>query len=618
MISLLPSSSVKAKQLVKRGVLIAKPVVASVKLPVTLQRFTLLDPLKDMEHWLECHAGESLDITAGGPGSGCHGPNCGRPGIPHTSSGVFGKFGFKHTGVEGKDKIFEHPDFGKIAIGPGYWKHFDKAGEHQATYTSPKTGSWVEKLHDSLSDIADKHEGAKAPVQQPTPEVKAPVAEPVKEEPKVEEKAPTPEPQAKPAEQPKEPDHANEEHGRKLSDEQLASKIKDDRLLGSIYEQAPKFDGMSVADRFRYLELAALSKTEYGTSDVKPEFAFNKYDFQIRDTVPKGLSPDELRAYLQSAGHTVPVEQAQAYTYYYPKFYSRGMQDNVVSGLDDAGKAAFLKQYPSFLEAVDNKHNPISHIAHTLESTFSGKQLAGLSDDLDKLAASKNISNVLDYESAILYAQHDLALHSKNYEVVRESIFSGWAASGGTGMQKMVQDTAAQIFSQNKGIDFYTGHQLKLTNEKPREITDRFKDNLLKLKQETEDFYKAKFATKKNPNPDLSQIPVSLERGIGGHAEAYTPAAVESWTTDPKTSIRFANMMSVPKFTGSGRAIGESTIVKTKATYADVLWTYQSAAGKPGWPEEKDLKGKKEFVLFGGAVKDVDAELRTIPRKSKW
>jgi hypothetical protein len=45
--------------------------------------------------------------------------------------------------------------------------------------------------------------------------------------------------------------------------------------------------------------------------------------------------------------------------------------------------------------------------------------------------------------------------------------------------------------------------------------------------------------------------------------------------------------------------------LETDATYADVLWTYESVHGKPGWPEEKDLKGKKEYVLLGGGIRSV-------------
>lgn len=79
---------------------------------------------------------------------------------------------------------------------------------------------------------------------------------------------------------------------------------------------------------------------------------------------------------------------------------------------------------------------------------------------------------------------------------------------------------------------------------------------------------------------------------------------MESWTSDKKTAIRFAKMMS---------KIGIGSVIKTTVTYNDVLWSYKSVKNMYGWPDEKELKGKKEFVILGSSVKEVVRETdRTI------
>jgi hypothetical protein len=50
--------------------------------------------------------------------------------------------------------------------------------------------------------------------------------------------------------------------------------------------------------------------------------------------------------------------------------------------------------------------------------------------------------------------------------------------------------------------------------------------------------------------------------------------------------------------------------LRTTVTYRDVLWSYQSAKGYPGWPEESELKGKREYVILGRSIKAVEVERR--------
>ncbi len=55
----------------------------------------------------------------------------------------------------------------------------------------------------------------------------------------------------------------------------------------------------------------------------------------------------------------------------------------------------------------------------------------------------------------------------------------------------------------------------------------------------------------------------------------------------------------------------EYSALKTTVKYKDVLWSYESAKGKPGWPPEDQLKGKKEFVLLGASVSNIEVDHRS-------
>ena len=127
------------------------------------------------------------------------------------------------------------------------------------------------------------------------------------------------------------------------------------------------------------------------------------------------------------------------------------------------------------------------------------------------------------------------------------------------------------------------------------------KNAVKELKAETDAFYKNKFKKKSDPDPDLSQKYVDIYRGVGGWQE-YTPAAVESWTTQQSTANKFGKMMSSRPEGSRYGSQKEYSLLSSKVPYNDIVWSYESVKGKYGWPDDKELKGKKEFVVMGGAL----------------
>jgi hypothetical protein len=421
---------------------------------------------------------------------------------------------------------------------------------------------------------------------------------------------------------------------RNFTDDQLVKKIHDDRLVFAMRGIADyysdkakaKFDGLSVDDRIRYLEMNAQYKTinfaEQGLPvpegwhqarnmrpgwltkepDAPHEFALTDYDFNVRDKIPKEIQsdPEKLRTFLKEKGFTQPESRTDKNT----NFTMHVDAEDTMQGLSPAEIDDYMKKLPGVLKKAndDHKHMDVGSV-----SDIPQHLLERFADDLDKITGPFKH----DYDDVLQKARMWVSEFSQNYDVARDSIFSGWAMASGTQMQKIIRNLAAKAFPQNQGIEFYTGG--KYETDEPKVFEDkkysesRMIEHIKHIKQETEVYYKKKFATKKNPDPDLSQIPLEVGRGIGRAVVAYTPAAAESWTTDSRTVKRFGELMM-------GRDHGSWSALKAKATYADVLWTYKSAEGQSGWPPEKELKGKQEFVMLGGALTNVQVEITETPK----
>jgi outer membrane biosynthesis protein TonB len=560
------------------------------------------------QEWLEA-------ILAGGPGSGCHGDNCGRPpgsgsesepattGPAATTGSFLKQSGWskgEKTELKGQPATtYTHPTHGTLTVSKSWFEHHDptgtKVGEKTDLAKGTPLSSKIEKY------LGDKKETTVAPTPAPTP---TPVAkpEPPAPEPKPVEKPPepvAPPPAPVPAYTP------NLAVKRNMTDEQIVQRVHDDRLLkvagGTFSEKQLNFDGMTPDDRLAYLNKIATYRKDSYKTDVPQEFTYKDYSFL--SGVKKDATPAEIRDHLLKTGFAKPSKEGDgAKQSHAPTLYTN--LNEITKGLNEKEKDELADKLPAFFKQLqdEGKSSRIGmYGAHDADDAFSVPQFERISDGLDKIAGVKGFAGVDEdkmYTHNVHEARNALWKYSSDYEVARYGLFGGWASSGGgTTSQLIVRDATSRVFPVNHGIKFYDGANTTGKAQSPKYSESRMDAHILTLKKETEDFYKAKLKTN-----DLSTKKITLVRGVGNHVEAYTPAASESWTTDKNTAERFGKMMS-PSIKS-----GPYSTLETETTMDNVLWTYASAKGQMGWPEEKDLKGKKEFVLLGGAIKDVKVE----------
>jgi hypothetical protein len=406
---------------------------------------------------------------------------------------------------------------------------------------------------------------------------------------------------------------------RNKTDDEIRQSIQDQRLLVSIYGGSPgitkkeyelSFDGMTVADRLKFMEMNA-SKIKGGSGnddpgDVPPEFAFTEYGWQIQGKVPKGLNADQLRAYLKE--NNLVRDSKDVADTFYPRINLD--QRDLIKGLSDAEKDEFVEEFPkSSKRAIDDGKYQVEIIPYNEVLGLSVSQLEKLSDNFEGVSGYKGLKlkdGDIDYHNRMDDQKLNLGEFSKDKEVALTSLLSGWAITGGgIGEQKIVREVSAGLFPINKGVLFYDSVQPGIDPGKRLYSKTRMAGHLASLKAETEDFYKKKFAKKSDPNPDLSMKTFDVYRGDGGHQEKYQPAAAESWTAQRGSANVFGKMMKEQSYSRIGhrpQGPGTYSVLSSKVSYIDIFWSYESVKGKYGWPEDKDLKGKKEFVVLGGSI----------------
>jgi len=418
-------------------------------------------------------------------------------------------------------------------------------------------------------------------------------------------------------------DHDQSSHGgkggaRNKTDDEIRQNIQDQRLLSSIYKSdyygdddskkgyIINFEEMTVSDRLKFAEMnAQRSPTgqKHDPGEVPPEFAFTGYNFSIRDKVPKGLSADQLRAYLKEHNFTRDPEGVP-YTYY-PKINISG--NDLIRGLSDAEKDEFVEEFPkSSKRAIDAGKYQVE-INPDRDTGLSISQWEKLSDNFETVSGYNGLKlkdGQVDYSNGMDVQKIHLGEFSKDREVALTSLLSGWAITGGgISEQKIIREVSAGLFPANKGVLFYDSTEPGIDPGKKLYSKTRMAEHFAALKTETEDFYKKKFAKKSDPNPDLSMKTVEVWRGVGGHFDDYIPSAAESWSAQKSSANKFGKMTSQGGRDWGTRSAGKYTLVAAKVSYNDVLWSYESVKGKYGWPDDKELKGKKEHVIIGGALK---------------
>jgi hypothetical protein len=391
-----------------------------------------------------------------------------------------------------------------------------------------------------------------------------------------------------------------ESSGRTKTDDQIRQEIHHQDVMSlfedSFSQKQPRpLTGFEPADLLRMVDIAS--------EGHQAKYKFVKERWHVRTEAskvfpePSKENPEVIERYLLSKGFIAerkPDEVSDWRTTELKANLNRGLMTDALS------KQQIMKLteiMPEYLKSNTAKYAMRLDTDFLKEKDFADDEVMAYADRLAR--ARENTDLTPEQKERLRSAESEVWHFSKSYEAVLPELLSGWSISGGTRAQKIIQKVSEKAFSTNdNGLSEFWQDPNNMWADKMTYSHDRMAKHLRMLKSETEAFYKAKLASKKMPNPDLSQIPIKLMRGVGGYVEAYTPAGAESWTTDKSTPKRFGKLMSRSRDK-------EYSVLETDATYADVLWTYESVHGKPGWPEEKDLKGKKEYVLLGGGIRSV-------------
>lgn len=362
-----------------------------------------------------------------------------------------------------------------------------------------------------------------------------------------------------------------------------------DRLaIMRAYQTAPEF--YFSHDRYR-------GNTEYG----------RRFDAFRKEAVEKNWSHARI---LREAYERELISDTKSEKFGYTSS-GASLWQNELTGLDERGRDEFERGFIDMLAGTRLSNNSALYSTQADELVQAGWTVPELERFADRVAAAGGVGS-RDYDEAtrtyspLDYLARQLGFFSQDLESFKTAAFGDWSIAHGTQGAHIVKVLSEKAFPHTDGISSF--YRPAWTDERrpDRPPLERLYSetrglaNILKLKEETEAFYEKKLKTN-----DLRSKPLEVMRGVGGHILAYTPAGAESWTRDPHTVPRFGDMMSV-------REGGEDiyTALKTTVTHDDVLWSYQSAAGQHGWPDEKSLKGKKEYVILGRAIKSVEADRR--------
>lgn len=370
---------------------------------------------------------------------------------------------------------------------------------------------------------------------------------------------------------------------------------------------------LTIGDMLRQLELRM--------QGVKAEIPITEYYMDIRRKLKEEkididkLSDAELMKLLADKGYLNKGDVDR-------KLESRLRASRMV----ERATAEERKVLLPYLAQLLAKYDTTEHSRHYLDLRGSDRLTAEenrlWADSLEEVAQGKPLTLKLDesegkqdidYKSGLSVARVQAWRFTKNYDAFVSGFASSWAMTGGGVDAQQVMNTVSKNIPQNTGKSFWTRER---SNYKPAQFDEqRMSEHFKTLKHKTEEFYKQKLGKKNAANFDLSTRTLEIMRGVGGNVEAYMPSPVESWTTDKPTVKRFGKLMAeggsirFHSRRSSGLKVGTYSLLKAKITYNDILFSYETMKDVPGWPAEKNLKGKKEFVPFGGALTDIQSEV---------
>lgn len=206
----------------------------------------------------------------------------------------------------------------------------------------------------------------------------------------------------------------------------------------------------------------------------------------------------------------------------------------------------------------------------------------------------KDMEFIMDKISTLPSIDH-VGLLTSDPEAFRNKFWHQWAGRGGTVAHHVSYAMCNDILANNIDKPFW-GEDLILSDDDVKiQIANPYLKHHFKwMYEQTQEFYKNKLGKK------YSGHTITLYRGVGGDTiNRYTPAPIESWSATKATAQMFAKNMSAGKF---------KFILVAEVPIEAIIGSWEHLAVSGDFPREEDLKGKKEFMVLGGALKDIEVK----------
>ena len=190
--------------------------------------------------------------------------------------------------------------------------------------------------------------------------------------------------------------------------------------------------------------------------------------------------------------------------------------------------------------------------------------------------------------------QHDqTGFLSSDPEKFRNDFWMSWAGRGGTVAHSIAYQFLSDHGQNNIGKEFWNQDAL-VSDEHGFYLSANtyIKSHFDWMYEDCQKFYKEKLKKK------YAGKTFKLYRGVGGSdLKRYTPGTIESWTSTISTAKTFAKVMS------SG---DKQFVLIAEVPVEGIIGSWEQLAGPGDFPREVDLKGKKEFMVLGGVLKDCE------------
>ena len=194
---------------------------------------------------------------------------------------------------------------------------------------------------------------------------------------------------------------------------------------------------------------------------------------------------------------------------------------------------------------------------------------------------------------------------SDDYEIFNNEFWMTWAMSGGTDSHNLAYYFYNDSGKNNIGKTFWNQDSiLTSSNAELTGFNPYIQSHFDKMYESCQAFYKKKLKKK------YENATFKLYRGCtGDQIDRYTPGTVESWTSLLSTAKKFADTMASGKI---------KYVLVTEVPVTALISTYEHLGSTKDFPPDSDLKGKKEFMVLGGALKDAEVRVFTTSADEMW